>query len=168
VKEVNNRVMLRGFFYWPIAERKFFTYTDVAPFIKELVAKSYNLYLMPQVPPAKKKTNFGHGGLLNMDVCGTTALKEVNTSGSRRRYRPRKRSAPKETIEHIHGGVRAPVSGYPWHATLSHRLFEKYDYCGATLISKRAAITGAKTIKVHCLISSNFLYSLMCSGALRF
>jgi hypothetical protein len=56
VKEVDNRVMLRGFFYWPIADGKFFTYTDVAPFIKELVAKSYNLYLMPDVPPAKQKT----------------------------------------------------------------------------------------------------------------
>lgn len=49
--------MLRGFFYWPVAEGRFFTYFDVAPYIKEVVAKAYNMYRMPDdAKEAKKKT----------------------------------------------------------------------------------------------------------------
>lgn len=48
--EVKGRLMLRGFFYWPMAEGQFFTYTDVTPFIRQIVTKSYDLFLMPEVP----------------------------------------------------------------------------------------------------------------------
>lgn len=53
--EPNGRMMLRGFFYWPISDGKFFTFTEVAPFIKNLIAESYDMYNMPKVPEAKKK-----------------------------------------------------------------------------------------------------------------
>jgi hypothetical protein len=55
VTEDKGRLMLRGFFYWPIAEGRYFTFMDIAPFIKQIIYKSYDLYIMPDVPEAKQK-----------------------------------------------------------------------------------------------------------------
>lgn len=57
VAEIGGRLMLRGFFNSPVAGGRVFTYTDVTPFIRQLIAKSHDMFLMPLVPQEKKKTS---------------------------------------------------------------------------------------------------------------
>lgn len=56
VAKIGERLMLRGFFTSPVSTGRYFTYTDVSPFIKQIIAKSTDMYLMPKVPEAKNKT----------------------------------------------------------------------------------------------------------------
>jgi len=51
----DTRMMLRGFFNWPVFDGRFFAYNDVAPFIKKIVDKAYDMYLMPPIPKANGK-----------------------------------------------------------------------------------------------------------------
>jgi len=48
--------------------------------------------------------------------------------------------------EFIVGGADAQDEQHPWHASISTNYgdddFERYDFCGATLISRRAVLTG--------------------------
>lgn len=66
----------------------------------------------------------------------------MQTSGRATRV---KRDGPHEALDHVLGAQRAPVAAYPWHASLSYDDPSLVpDFCGATLISKQALLTGKK------------------------
>jgi len=75
---------------------------------------------------------------LNQFPCG---LKPVKKRKSRRPSR-----ATGEVAHFIVGGEAADEGQHPWHASISTNFriedLERYDFCGGTLISNRAVLTG--------------------------
>jgi hypothetical protein len=51
VNRRNETYFLRGFFYWPDVNGSQLTiFTDLLPYVRKVVAKSFNMYIEPAIP----------------------------------------------------------------------------------------------------------------------
>ncbi|CAB3375668.1 Hypothetical predicted protein [Cloeon dipterum] len=126
---------------YKIFERYF--YSDIVADIPTIISASCDLAMMPIAIDSPPKINFdkktmGH----SFPGCG------MIVNGANRRP---KRS---DVDGYIHKGEPAARGRSPWHASLSKIKygFLWRDFCGATLITERAAITAA-----HCLFDEGEL-----------
>ena len=86
-------------------------------------------------------TGFAKSSNVNVeDECGSLVVVEDRSKGRI----PRSTSGPREAADFMMNAVDATKGDNPWHASISFHdeYLEKYDFCGATLISKRFLITG--------------------------
>jgi len=63
------------------------------------------------------------------------------------------REVVKDALEQVFIGSVTKVGEHPWHASISNAQAIRYDFCGATLISKRFLVTG-----ILCFLSIFFCY----------
>jgi len=81
----------------------------------------------------------------------------------KRKKRPRRGTGD---VDFILGGAEVDEGQHPWHASLStnygDEVLERYEFCGGTLIAKRAVLTGEFT---HKLALSQI--NLLCSRPLH-
>jgi len=82
----------------------------------------------------------------DVDFSSASGLNKLEC-GLKPALNPRRRPRRDRPIaDFIVGGEEADEGQHPWHASLSTNYgdedMERYDFCGATLISRRAVLTG--------------------------
>ncbi|XP_065336473.1 chymotrypsinogen B-like isoform X2 [Cloeon dipterum] len=127
--------------HYQIFKRYF--YSDIVADIPTIISASCDLAMMPIATDSPPKINFDNKTMgPSFPGCG------MIVNGANRRP---KRS---DVDGYIHKGEPAARGRSPWHASLSKIKygFLWRDFCGATLITERAAITAA-----HCLFDEGEL-----------
>jgi hypothetical protein len=88
---------------------------------------------------------------LNNLECGVIQKAPVTPDG-RDNHRTKRNSDINNSTDYIIGGTNAKVTEHPWHTSISYRHTpgqqhesDIYDYCGATLITKQAVLTGKRS-----------------------
>ncbi|XP_059487353.1 uncharacterized protein LOC132203536 [Neocloeon triangulifer] len=119
-------------FYEPVK------WLDLLPATKQIVSASVDLGLMPEIPRLKTRTGFGPDQ--SFPECGIKANQEYFLSEEG------------DFDDSTFDGRIAEQGGHPWHVSLTRRTGKQplIDFCGATIISRKALLTAA-----HCFYGKN-------------